>query len=495
MITPAQYRKLVKEYQSNGGVVSHAAMKANMHPETATRYLAANAGPEELKDQRGPRTYRTRPDPLREVMPEAIRYLETAPEIEAKGLLAHLKIAKPELAATVALRTFQRGVKLWRALHGPPKEVFFPQAHEPGLAAQFDWKNANELRITLGGARFDHLLGHFVLPCCNWQRATICFSESFTSLKMGVQAGFWGVGGVTAQLWTDNSSTATHVLKRGESKRTFNEDYGRFCRHLKVEPHTINLGCPNEQGDVETAHRHLIRRLETHLAIRGSRDFPDAPAYQAFIDQVCGGANALRASGLTEAVARLRPLPANRHPESEQIAVSVSSASLVRVKQRTYSVPATLVGLQIHAHVAESEIRFTYEGREVYRVPRLQGPRPQIDYRHIVAWLVRKPGAFRGYIYREELFPAVVFRQAYDRLREAEDLSADLRYLKVLELAAAHGETVIAEILGACLRSGELPLPTLVESRLDTAPVPPALTTAFTPDLKAYDSLLTEVSA
>jgi hypothetical protein len=495
MITPAQHRILVKQYQLNGGVVSHAAMKANMDRKTAARYLKANAGPDELKALQGPRPYRTRPDPLKEVMPEAIRYLEAAPEIEAKGLLAHLKVAKPELAGNVALRTFQRGVKVWRALHGPPKEVFFPQTHVPGLAAQFDWKNAKDLKITVAGAAFDHLLGHLVLPCCNWQWATVCFSESFTSLKMGIQGGLWRLGGLTTQIWTDNTSTATHVLKRGERERTFNEAYWAFCRHLKIDPHTINIGCPNEQGDVETAHRHLIRRIETHLAIRGSRDFSDAATYQGFVDQVCTGANALRAAKLAEAVAGLRPLPASRYPETEQIAVSVCSASTVRVKQRTYSVPAKLIGLQIHAHVAESEIRFTYEGREVYRVPRLQGARPQIDYRHIVTWLVRKPGAFRGYIYREELFPGVAFRQAYDRLRDSDDRSADLQYLQVLEIAAAHGEAAVAEILGACLRAGEPPLPDRVRSRLDTAPVSPELIAPFTPDLKSYDSLLTEVSA
>jgi hypothetical protein len=495
MITPAQHRILVKQYQLNGGVVSHAAMKANMDRKTAARYVLANVGPEELKAERGPRTYRTRLDPLQDVMPEAIRYLESAPEIEAKGLLAHLKVAKPELAGNVALRTFQRGVKVWRALHGPPKEVFFPQTHAPGLAAQFDWKNANELKITVAGAMFNHLLGHLVLPCCNWQWATVCFSESFTSLKMGMQSGFWRLGGLTAQIWTDNTSTATHLLKRGERERTFNEAYLAFCRHLKINPHTINIGCPNEQGDVETAHRHLIRRIETHLAIRGSRDFCDAAAYQGFVDQVCTGANALRAAKFAEAAAQFRPLPLSRYPETEQIAVSVCTASTVRVKQRTYSVPANLIGLQIHAHVGESEIRFTYEGREVYRVPRLQGARPQIDYRHIVTWLVRKPGAFRGYIYREELFPGVAFRQAYDCLRECDDRSADLRYLQVLELAAAHGEAPIAEILGACLRAGEPPLPDRVQSRLDTAPVAPELIAPFTPDLKAYDSLLTEVSA
>ena len=222
MITPAQYIRLVKEYQKNGGVVSHAALRANMHPETAARYLKANAGPDKHKQEKGPRTYRPRTDPLKDIMPEAARYLEAAPEIEAKGLLAHLKIAKPELAGTVALRTFQSGVKVWRALNGPPKEVFFPQAHEPGRAAQFDWKRAGELGVTIEGAPFDHLLGHFVLPCSNWQRASVCFSESFVALKTGVQAGYWSLGGVTSELWTDNSSTASWWVVNWETSTAGN---------------------------------------------------------------------------------------------------------------------------------------------------------------------------------------------------------------------------------------------------------------------------------
>lgn len=495
MITPAQHRRLVKEYQSNGGVVSHAALKANMHPETAARYLKANAGPKELQQERGPRMYRTRPDPLKDLMPEAARYLEAAPEIEAKGLLAHLKITKPELAKTVALRTFQRGVKVWRALNGPAKEVFFPQAHEPGRRAQFDWKRAGELGVTIAGAPFDHLLGHFVLPYSNWQRASICFSESFVSLKTGVQAGYWSLGGVTPELWSDNSSTATHPLKRGDRERTFNDAYVAFCRHLKVEPRTTNLARPNEQGDVESAHRHLIRRLKTHLAIRGSSDFPDQAAYQEFLDQVCAGANSLRAAKVAEEIACLRPLPAQRYPETEQIGVSVTSGATVRLKQQTYSVPSRLIGLKLDAHLGENQIRFTYEGREVCLLPRMQGTKPRIDYRHVITWLVRKPGAFRGYLYREEMFPTVVFRQTCDRLCAIEDRSADARYLQLLELAAQHGESEVAELLGACLRAGEVPRPELIRASLQTERPAPSALAPFVPDLKAYDSLLTEVSA
>ena len=91
------------------------------------------------------------------------------------------------------------------------------------------------------------------------------------------------------------------------------------------------MECPNEQGDVESAHRHLIRRIQTHLAIRGSNDFPDQAAYQDFLDQVCAGANSLRTAKVTEEIARLRPLPAQRYPETEQIGVSVTNGATVRL--------------------------------------------------------------------------------------------------------------------------------------------------------------------
>ena len=175
--------------------------------------------------------------------------------------------------------------------------------------------------------------------------------------------------------------------------------------------------------------------------------------------------------------------------------MNVTNGATVRLKQQTYSVPSKLIGLKLDAHLSENQIRFTYEGHEVCQLPRMQGTKPQINYRHVITWLVRKPGAFRGYLYREEMFPTVVFRQAYDRLCAAKDRSADARYLQVLELAATHGESAVADLLGACLRAGEVPRPELIEASLKTECPAPADLAPFVPDLKTYDSLLTEVSA
>jgi hypothetical protein len=170
-------------------------------------------------------------------------------------------------------------------------------------------------------------------------------------------------------------------------------------------------------------------------------------------------------------------------------------ASTVRVKKNTYSVPAKLIGLKLEAQVSESDVRFTHEGHEVWQCPRASGQKPRIDYRHVITWLARKPGAFRSYLYREEMFPTIVFRQAYDRLLANDERTADRHYLHVLELAANYDETKVADLIGNCLRLGEVPLPERVRSRLNTAPVSPFNEAPLVPDPKSYDSLLKEASA
>jgi len=50
-------------------------------------------------------------------------------------------------------------------------------------------------------------------------------------------------------------------------------------------------------------------------------------------------------------------------------------------------------------------------------LPRHGGDRGAvIDFRHLITWLVRKPGAFAQYRWREAMFPSMPFRAAYDHL-------------------------------------------------------------------------------
>lgn len=489
MITEQQYQRLMKEY-ARSAVLRTAAMKAGMNRETAAKYLAAGHGPQPEK-KRG----RRRPDPLTTIWPKAEQMLGDAPELEAKALFEHLLVLTDAPQAQRALRTFQRRVLGWRRRHGPPKEVYFPQAHEPGASVQLDWTHGAELGVIVAGEPWTQLLCHVVLPYSNWEWAVPCRSESLLSLKHGLQAALWTLGGVPARLQTDHSSTATHVLSRASGKRGFNAEYLALCRHLGLEPCTINPAQPHENGDIESANGHLKRRLKAHLTLRGSSEFADEAAFGRFVGEVCTGANRLRSVKLAEEGPRLRPLPAQRFPETEESRVRVSSFSTVRVKSCAYSVPARLIGAMVQVHLSEAEVVVRHEGAEVARYPRSLSHQARIDYRHIIASLVRKPGAFAGYIYREELFPRPAFRQAYDALKRADSPKADAHYVRLLALAAERGEEEVGAALGVHLRAANVPWPQEVEAALGTRETAPLTLAAFTPELQSYDALIAEVSA
>ena len=65
------------------------------------------------------------------------------------------------------------------------------------------------------------------------------------------------------------------------------------------------------------------------------------------------------------------------------------------------------VAEQAHRRVHADLVEVRYRGQLVQTMPRLRGEDEyRIDYRHVIGWLVRKPGAFTRYRYREDLFPS-----------------------------------------------------------------------------------------
>lgn len=487
MITQQQYRRLMKEYQKTGNKTM-AALRAGMHRETAGKYVLRGQGPQREKGRS-----RRRADPLERLWPRAEVYLRDAPEIEAKLLFEHLQEQDPDAQAQLALRTFQRRVRQWRRQHGPPREVSFAQVHKPGEVIELDWTRIGDLGVTIGGEPAPGLLCHCVLPYSNWEHASPCQSESALSLRSGLQEALWSLGGVPQAVRTDHSSTATHTLRKGRRGRGFNDDYRSFCTHLGIDPRTINPGRPQENGDIESSHAQLKRRLRTLLAIRGTRDFADIEGWAAFVSAACARANTLRTERLKEELPCLRALPAERFPQAHTLRLRVSAGSTVRVGHAVYSVPARLIGAFVDVEIDERTLTVRFEEEAVLHCPRLTGSQARIDYRHILPSLLRKPGALARYVYRDELFPRPVFRQAYDRLREAEPADADRTYVQLLVLASGQGEDRLATSLGACLREGRVPRPEALDLDRST-PTVPALP-VLVPQLASYDTLITEQTA
>jgi hypothetical protein len=495
--TEQQYKILMKTLRENDGSVSRAALKAGIHRKTAARYIKNPKSPTERREQMPPRG-RRRPDPIPEAMWAAAKtWLERTPEIDCTLLYEHLLKTHPHwVGAAGSLRTFQRRVKQWRELHGPTKEVIFRQVRKPGESSQFDWTRVREdnYSITIAGAPYEHMLTHFVLPYSNWEWAVPCESECALSLRRGVQEALWRLGKVPPVLQTDQSSSATHQIERGSLKRGFNKSYEKFCKHLKIEPRTIQVGCPNQNADVEASHAHLKNRIKNHLELRGSSDFKTVADYAAFIAQICEDRNALRAGRLAEELQLFGKLPARRYPETHEITTTVSCEGTISVNRVAYTVPSRLIGTEVTIYAGEQEVSVWRGGALVLNRAPATAEQPGIDYRHLIDWLVKKPGAFERYIYREQLFPDMRFRQAHEQLRLHDPARADKRYLQLLKLAAEGSEAEVSEAIGVCLREEKPPLPDRVarvlHARVRSALRPMHLLEPFEPDLTRYDELI-----
>ncbi len=434
-------------------------MKAGMTRKTAGKYLRQD---NVMEQRQTPHTWRTRKDPLEGIWPQALAMLREAPELEAKALFEHLAEGRGDEVKPGLLRTFQRRVRSWRLAEGPEKEVFFTQDHKPGDTLAVDWTDMGGVGITIQGKVLAHKLFHAVLPYSNWEWAVRAHSESALSLRGGLKATLERLGRVPRELLTDHSSTATHQLKRGGAERGFNEEYLGICAHYGIEPRTINVGRPQENGSCETSHGHLKRRIRQHLLLRGSRDFSSEEEYDLFLIRVLESANRLRAERLGEELAVMGEKVIEDLADYRELMVTVGNNSTIRVRKLRYSVPSRLIGVKLLARIYENRIVLLDGAREVAQLPLNRGDRGAvIDFRHVIGHLLRKPGAFAGYRWREELFPAPVYRAAYDHLARATH-DADRRYLEILKVAADEGQTAVENALEQ-LMGGPRPVITAAE--------------------------------
>jgi hypothetical protein len=450
MVTDEQVRRLrrLSKTEQNQEI---AAAKAGMAPKTAREYLRDPRLPSERKEDR---KWRTRADPFNGVWDEVREQVAANPGLEAKTLFEALQRKYPGRFADGQIRTLQRRLKRWRATEGPEREVFFTQQHLPGRLGQSDFTHMNDLDITIGGQRFPHMLFHFVLTFSNWEGVSLCYSESFESLSDGLQNALWELGGIPLEHRTDRMSLA---VNNGSDEREFTTRYEALMRHYRMTGQKIQTGRPNENGDVEQRHYRLKRAVAQALLLRDSHNFGSIAEYKEFLRVLLTQLNAGRRERLRIEMQYLRPLPAGRLESLKRERVKVDSGSLIYVDRNAYSVHSRLIGEQVEARIGAETVEVWYAGNKVEELPRLRGRgKHRVDYRHIIDWLVRKPGAFENYRYREELFPTSRFRMTWDALRESAPLRANKRYLEILELAAKQGEARVDDILRCVLEQGEM---------------------------------------
>jgi transposase len=436
-----QYRK----YRQSGKSEEEASARLGMTAKTARKWEAGPLPSQVKKLHR----WRTRTDPLKAVWGDHVLPLlqqDTEGRLQAPTIIEVLNEKKPEVAWDKHLRTLQRQLRVWRATEGPAKEVMFPQDHPPGQQGSYDFTHAEELDITINGMPFPHLLFQYIMAASGERYVELAFAETYEALSSGLQNAFWTLGGVpTGVVRHDNLSAATHELKALEPGRKLTPRYAALLHHYGVGSSRIEPGKSHQNGIAEKGHDVLKTRLDQLLIVRGHRDFDSVDAYKAFFGAAQDGLNKPCAAAWAEEKLLLRALPSSRIPSYTEFRKNVSRWSIIRVRDNGYSVPSRLIGEEVTLRVHPDTIDVLYRDEQVDSFPRLHGQgKYRIDYRHIIESLVRKPGAFVNYRFREELYPSLVFRKSYDALVKHRGERAHVDYVRILYLAATQSESDVA---------------------------------------------------
>jgi hypothetical protein len=330
-------------------------------------------------------------------------------------------------------------VRKWRAIYGPSKEVIFRQNHPPGWQGLSDFSPASKLEVTIQGELLEHNLYHYRLAFSGWEHAEIILGgESFTALAEGLQNAIWACGGTPETHRTDSLSAAFKNLAKHEQE-DLTERYKDVCLHYNMEPTRNNRGVSHENGTIESSHRHLKTRIDQTLMVRDSRDFESVGAYRQFVREIINRHNRRIHKAYLEELVYLCDLPVRRTTDYTEERVRVTSSSTISVKCIIYSVPSRLIGETLKVHLYDDRLECFVGGTHVVTLPRLRKKNKyvhQINYRHLIGELVRKPGAFKNYIFKEELFPTLAFRQTWEQLSKIHDSRKACReYVAILKEA------------------------------------------------------------
>lgn len=449
-----------------------------------------------LPSQRPPRHWRTRYDPLSEIWDaEVVPMLNGAPTLMAVTVLEELQRRHPERLSESVLRTLQRRVRQWRAENGAEREIFFAQEHPPGRLGLSDFTVADELCVCIAGSVFEHRLYQFAFAHSGWRHAHVVLGgESFQALSSGLQDALWMAGGVPEEHRTDSLSAAFNNLAEQEQ---LTARYRELCAHYGVRASRNNPGVSHENGAIESRQGSLKRALDQGLLLRGTREFAELAAYEQFVAETVRRLNARCARAWEVERASLRPLPARRTVDFEEIDARVSKFGVFSAKSGLYSVPSRLAGHLLKLRLYGAHLEAWLGGVKVFQCERLYGsvqnrhPK-RIDWRHMLPWLKRKPGAFARWVLRDAMFPRSEYAQAWERISERLPERAACRLMVgLLDLADQANVVVeLAGVLAALHERGELPEIEALRERFAPRPALMPTVQVVLPALAGYDVLI-----
>ncbi len=485
-----------------GKTQSEAAARAGISERTARRLDTV-----QYNNQQAPqsRDYKTRKDPLTDVWEsELAPMLEQQPCLLPITLFEHLQDKFPG-QYDKSHRTLQRRIKQWHALYGKDQEIIFRQQQQPGQQALVDFTVLKGVIILIAGLALSFRLFHFRLAYSKWSYLKIVLGgESYTALTEGTSEALKRMGAAPVELRTDSLSAAFRNLTPNDAA-DITKRYQAFCCHYGMAPTRNNRGVAHENGAVEAPHGHLKRRIIQQLQMKFPKvtnqqySFESIDDFQCFIDAIVARHNRRNESLFREELALMAPLPSAKGVDYTEEHVRASITSTVNIRRVVYSVPSRLIGERLRIHLYDDRLECYLGSAHAITLKRLH-PKGnqrgrQINYRHLIGSLARKPMAFYHAELRDDILPNDHWRQLWQQCNQLlAPRQASYLIVGALELAATNDNEADVEIALQFLLDNEAePSLLMLQKRLGLAHTELPITATQNTvqhDLDAYDNLL-----
>ncbi len=369
-----------------------------------------------------------------------------------------------ERGAAVAESTVRQAVReLRRELGSGVADVTIVGRHEPGAEAEADF---GEATVLLAGEPVVVHLFHLRLSASGRSVTLAFLSEDQQALLEGHAVAFERLGGVPARIRYDNLRAAVTRVLRGRDRQE-TDRFTAMRSHFGFDSFFCEPGVrgAHEKGGVEGEVGRFRRR---HLV--------PVPAVTSLaeLDELLAAADRRDArrhvDGRRETVGQafeaerphLRPLPDEPFDTALGLRLKVDRKARVCVRQRWYSVPASLGGRHVTVRLGGRHVEIVHDGLVVARHernPRKGGQTLSLD--HYLEVLARKPGALPSSLTLAQARQSGAFTGAHERFwRRARRKLGDgpgtralievLLLHRTLPFVAVHAALDTVERIGSC---------------------------------------------
>ncbi|MFS0780116.1 IS21 family transposase [Bacillus sp. 1P06AnD] len=242
----------------------------------------------------------------------------------------------------------------------------------PGKQAQLDWKE-NILFETKEGEKIEVNVAAFILSNSRFRTFQLSLSKSQSTLLSFLTDTFEAIGGVPAEILTDNMKTVMDEARTDYQPGKVNAKFDQFARDFDFKVKPCIAGRPRTKGKIEStmklldeihAYQGQLTMEELHLFIQdlGNR----------MNHQIHQGTGKIPIMEFKKERNHLLQLPTDKVRDSYRIKhthVKVNASNMISYKSNQYSVPPEYQGKKVGLQVYDDYLWIYYNMKLIAQHP------------------------------------------------------------------------------------------------------------------------------